>query len=128
MAVRKSKDQPPSPIPYGSIVRTTWMDEEFSSHVGYDSDVNEGYESPGIFGVKSNAIDFLLEKGSLDDDCFHTIPHNTRGLMVIDHVWYDDPLTNPDDPWPRIWYHVIWEETTIWIHGRNTVLMKKSTL
>lgn len=127
MAVKKKKkkEKKPSPIPHGSIVRTTWLDEEFGETSTYDLDVNESYDSPGIYALKTDALEHLFEKGRIDDECFYTIPHNTRGLMVIDHMWYKN--SKPNKHWPEVWYHVIWKETSIWIHARHVVLVKKST-
>lgn len=123
-----NKQNKPSPIPHGSIVRTTWPDEEFDSFSGKDGHNNDGWTSPGVNALKTDALKLLLKKGHLNDESFFFVPHNTRSLMIVDHVWYESTSRSEYADFICVWYNVLFEDRDIWIHARNIILVKKSTI
>jgi len=124
------------PIPNGSIVRTSWPDEELSQCTEYDAQANDGWISPGVVALKHQDMERYMEHGikleALGESL--VVPHNEKGLMIADCAWFfvsdNSPIdVETDDEYTReVWYRVLWGERSVWINSQHIVLVKKCTL
>jgi len=117
--------RPRLPIPNGSIVRTTWLDEEFEQYSDYDRHNDDGYESPGVLAFGTKELGHFLRMEHTGAKPCH-VPHNTKGLLVIGYTAPNQvPMGNLDARF--VWYHVLWGEKDVWIHAKHIILLKAST-
>jgi len=124
MTRRKPNNKNPSPIPHGSIVRAVWQDEFMSNSSDYTEAVADGWPSPGIYVYQTFETlthQYGLPSGIVEFDIGASIPHGTKGMMVVDHHF---PESGHDlEPY----YKLLYKEKTVWVLAAYVVLEKKST-